>query len=168
MRQPSSWHLGRLDQLEFPSIIWAQTARIAYANPAARRLFGAPPGVLERAGIDRLVVSERRGELRNIEDVLKGGSSRRVRSVLRREDGGRIDVTMSVEPCLDAAGQVEAASVRYELIAASGRMSAAPADGRLDSRQAGRSVLLPLARGQIPLRLRCPFARESPESPSHT
>ena len=139
MRQPTSWHQSAYDQLEVPLLIVSVDRQVAYANPAARRLFGAAPGALEGAGIERLVVSERRGELRNIEDVLKGGSARRVRSVLRREDGGRLDVTMSVEPCFDAAGRVEAATVRYELIAASGRMSAAP-DGRADARQAfGRS-----------------------------
>ncbi len=133
MRQQVSGYQSDFDRLEVPLIIVAADRLIAYANPAARRLFGAAPGALEGAGIDRLVVSERRGELRNIEDVLKGGSARRVRSVLRREDGGRIDVTMSVEPSLDAAGRVEAATVRYELIAASGRMSAAP-NARTESR----------------------------------
>jgi PAS domain S-box-containing protein len=126
MRQPASWQQSGFDQLEVPLIIVSVDRQIAYANPAARRLFGASPGALEGAGIDRLVVAERRGELRNIEDVLKGGSARRVRSVVRREDGGRLDVTMSVEPCLDVVGRIEAATVRYELIAASGRMSAGP------------------------------------------
>jgi hypothetical protein len=100
--------------------------RIAYANPAARRLFAITQGTLEGSGVERLVVAERKGELRNIEEVLKGGSARRVRSVLRREDGGRVDVTMMVEPCLDALGRVEAATIRYEVIAGSGRMSSAP------------------------------------------
>ncbi|MFT3925578.1 MAG: PAS domain-containing protein [Myxococcales bacterium] len=136
MQKPTPWHQSGFEQLEVPLIIVGADRHIAYANPAARRLFGTVPGTLEGAGIDRLVVNERRGELRNIEDVLKGGSARRVRSIVRRDDGGRLDVTMSVEPCLDAAGRVEAATVRYELIAASGRMSAAP-DARGDSRQPG-------------------------------
>jgi len=63
MRQTTSWLQGGFDQLEVPLIIVATDRRIAYANPAARRLFGTAPGALEGAGIERLVVSERRGEL---------------------------------------------------------------------------------------------------------
>jgi PAS domain S-box-containing protein len=138
MSSPTPWLQHGFDQLEVPLLIVATDRRIAYANPAARRLFGAPPGALEGAGIERLVVNERRGELRNIEDVLKGGSAKRVRSMVRREDGGRLDVTMSVEPCMDAQGRVEGATVRYELIAASGRMSAAPELRGVESRAPAR------------------------------
>lgn len=162
MRQPPSWHQSGFDQLDVPLIIVAADRQIAYANPAARRLFGAPPGGLEGAGIDRLVVSERRGELRNIEDVLKGGSARRVRSAVRRDDGGRIDVTMSVEPCLDGAGRVEAASVRYELIAASGRMSVAP--DRIESRQ---STPRPLSPPPVPIVTRSGITDEYGSPMSH-
>ena len=126
MRQPASWHQSGFDQLEVPVIVVGPDRHIVYANPAAHRLFGVAPGVLERSGMDRLVVAERRGELRNIEDVLKGGSARRVRSALRREDGGRLEVTMSIEPCLDAGGKLEGATVQYEVIVGSGRMSGMP------------------------------------------
>jgi len=126
MRQPASWHQSGFDQLEVPVIVVGPDRHVAYANPAAHRLFGVAPGVLEGAGMDRLVVAERRGELRNIEDVLKGGSARRVRSALRREDGGRLEVTMSIEPCLDAGGRLEGATVQYEVIVGSGRMSGMP------------------------------------------
>ncbi len=126
MREPAWWHQSGFDQLEVPLIVVGPDRQIAYANPAARRLFGAPPGTLEGMGMERLVVPERRGELRNIEDVLKGGSARRVRSAVRREDGGRLDVTMSVEAFLGPAGALEGAVVRYEIITGSGRMSLAP------------------------------------------
>jgi hypothetical protein len=60
-----------------------------------------------------LVAPERRGELRNFDDVLQGGGARRVRSVLRREDGTRVDVTMALEPCFDDLARVSGVSVRY-------------------------------------------------------
>ncbi len=114
--------LERLDQ----PVVLVKAHKVAYANRAAHRLFGAPLDSLRGQPLERLVVAERRGELRNIDEVLRGGSTRRVRSVLRREDGGRVDVSLEIEPYFDAAGGVYGASIRYEVIPGSGRMSAAP------------------------------------------
>ncbi len=110
------WLQRAVDALDQALLLVNAERKIAYANAAAQRLFGYTPGAdstLLGLSIDRLVVSERRGELRNFEDVLRGGSARRVRSMLRREDGARIDVTMALEPSLDEQGSVTAVSVRY-------------------------------------------------------
>ncbi len=114
-----------LEQLDEPVVLVA-ARQVVYANMAAHRLFGVVPGSLKGQGLERLVVVERRGELRNIDEVLRGGSARRVRSALRREDGGRVDVSLEIEPYFDDAGALEGACVRYEVIAGSGRMSVAP------------------------------------------
>lgn len=110
------WLQRAIDALDHALLLVNAERKIAYANAAAQRLFGYTPGAestLLGLSIDRLVVTERRGELRNFEDVLRGGSARRVRSVLRREDGARVDVTMALEPSLDEQGAVTAVSVRY-------------------------------------------------------
>lgn len=110
------WLQRAVDALDQALLLVNAERKVAYANAAAQRLFGYTPGAentLLGLSIDRLVVNERRGELRNFEDVLRGGSARRVRSVLRREDGARIDVTMALEPSLDEQGAVTAVSVRY-------------------------------------------------------
>lgn len=138
MDRRNRWLDSELAQLEVPLVIVEANRLVAYANPAAHDLFGMVNGALLGQSIDRLVAPERRGELRNIEDVLAGGGARRVRSVLKRDDGSRLDVSMAVEPCVDAQGRVEAASVRYERIAASGRMSSQP--GPLSVHPRGRSM----------------------------
>jgi PAS domain S-box-containing protein len=126
MHKSAKWLASAFEQLDVPVLVVGVDRLIAYANPAAQRLFGAAPGALEGQGLERLVVPERRGELRNVEDVLAGGGARRVRSVLRRDDGSRLDVTMTVEPSLDESGRVDGATVRYEAMASTGRMSASP------------------------------------------
>jgi PAS domain S-box-containing protein len=110
------WLQRAVDALDQALLLVNGERKIAYANAAAQRLFGYAPGAessLLGLSVDRLVVNERRGELRNFEDVLGGGGARRVRSVLRREDGTRVDVTMALEPSLDEHGSVSAVSVRY-------------------------------------------------------
>jgi PAS domain S-box-containing protein len=110
------WLQRAVDALDQALLLVNAERKVAYANAAAQRLFGYTPGAessLLGLSIDRLVVNERRGELRNFEDVLRGGGARRVRSVLRREDGARVDVTMALEPSLDEHGSVIAVSVRY-------------------------------------------------------
>lgn len=107
------WLERAVDALDVALLLVAADRKVAYANAAAHRLFGLGPGLLQGLGIERLVVSERRGELRNFEDVLGGGGARKVRSVLRREDGARVDVTMVLEPCFDDGAHVTGVSVRY-------------------------------------------------------
>jgi PAS domain S-box-containing protein len=110
------WLQRAVDALDVALLLVGAERKVVYANAAAQRLFGFTPGAelsLLGLSIDRLVVTERRGELRNFEDVLSGGGARRVRSVLRREDGARIDVTMALEPCFDDSARVTGVSVRY-------------------------------------------------------
>lgn len=110
------WLERAVDALDVALLLVNAERRVVYANAAAYRLFGmpsSPPEGLMGASIERLVVPERRGELRNFEEVLRGGGARRVRSVLRREDGTRVDVTMALEPCFDDQSRVSGVSVRY-------------------------------------------------------
>jgi PAS domain S-box-containing protein len=110
------WLQSAVDALDVALLLVSAERRVAYANAAAQRLFGFAPGAehsLLGHSIERLVVTERRGELRNIDDVLRGGSARRVRSALRREDGARVDVTMALEPSLDDQGQITGVTVRF-------------------------------------------------------
>ncbi|HEX6242177.1 MAG TPA: PAS domain-containing protein [Polyangiales bacterium] len=110
------WLERAVDALDVALLLVNAERRVVYANAAAYRLFGmtagSPEGLMG-ASIERLVVPERRGELRNFEDVLRGGGARRVRTVLRREDGARVDVTMALEPCFDDQARVSGVSVRY-------------------------------------------------------
>ena len=110
------WLERAVDALDVALLLVNAERKVVYANAAAYRLFGMAPGAAEGlmgSSIERLVVPERRGELRNFEDVLRGGGARRVRSVLRREDGSRVDVTMALEPCFDDQARVSGVSVRY-------------------------------------------------------
>jgi PAS domain S-box-containing protein len=107
------WLERAVDALDVALLLIAEDRRVAYANAAAHRLYGLEPGLLQGLGVDRLIVPERRGELRNFEDVLSGGGGRKVRSVLRREDGARVDVTMVLEPCFDDQAHVSGVSVRF-------------------------------------------------------
>jgi PAS domain S-box-containing protein len=107
------WLERAVDALDIALLLVSAERKIVYANAAAHRLFGFASGHLAGMGVERLVAQERRGELRNIDDVLAGGSARKVRSVLRREDGSRVDVTMVLEPCFDDGSQVSGVSVRY-------------------------------------------------------
>lgn len=112
----SQWLERAVDALDVALLLVSAERKVVYANAAAHRLFGMAPGTLNGlAGnsIERLVAPERRGELRNFDDVLSGGGARRVRSVLRREDGSRVDVTMALEPCFDDQARVSGVSVRY-------------------------------------------------------
>ncbi len=113
MSQSSRWLERAVDALDVALLLVAADRKVAYANAAAHRLFGLAEGLLPGLGIERLIVAERRGELRNFDDVLGGGGARKVRSVLRREDGARVDVTMVLEPCLDDQAHVTGVSVRY-------------------------------------------------------
>lgn len=117
MRTPP-WLDGSVEQLETAVVIVAADRTIAYANSEAHRLFGTVPGRLAGVSMERLAVPERRGELRNIEDVLAGGAARRVRTVLGRDDGTRVSVTASYEPCFDAIGKVDRVAIRYEPVPA--------------------------------------------------
>jgi PAS domain S-box-containing protein len=112
----SQWLERAVDALDVALLLVNAERRVVYANAAAHRLFGLMPGAvngLAGNSIERLVAPERRGELRNFDDVLHGGGARRVRSVLRREDGTRVDVTMALEPCFDDHAHVSGVSVRY-------------------------------------------------------
>jgi PAS domain S-box-containing protein len=112
----TQWLERAVDALDVALLLVSAERKVVYANAAAHRLFGIPAGAnvgLTGSSLDRLVAPERRGELRNFDDVLQGGGARRVRSVLRREDGSRVDVTMALEPCFDDHARVSGVSVRY-------------------------------------------------------
>jgi PAS domain S-box-containing protein len=112
----SQWLERAVDALDVALLLVSAERKVVYANAAAHRLFGLTHGTLNGlngSSIERLVAPERRGELRNFDDVLNGGGARRVRSILRREDGSRVDVTMALEPCFDDQARVSGVSVRY-------------------------------------------------------
>jgi PAS domain S-box-containing protein len=112
----TQWLERAVDALDVALLLVSAERKVVYANAAALRLFGIDPGASASfmgSSIERLVAPERRGELRNFDDVLHGGGARRVRSVLRREDGSRVDVTMALEPCFDDHARVSGVSVRY-------------------------------------------------------
>src|SRR5262245_15006883 len=89
-----------------PTLVVGQGRRIEHANAAAEQLFRAEPGALLTATMDDLVPQERRGELRNLDDVLAGGGARRLRTAIRLADGRRIDVAATLTPTYDAQGKV--------------------------------------------------------------
>jgi PAS domain S-box-containing protein len=118
MTRTPSWLDGSVDYLDVAVVIVGEDRTIAYANQEAHRMFGAHAGRLPGLNMDRLALPERRGELRNIEDVLSGGGARRVRTALRRDDGTRVTVTATYEPCQDDHGRMTSVAIRYELLAA--------------------------------------------------
>jgi PAS domain S-box-containing protein len=126
MGPSNAWLERAVDHLDIALLLIAPERRVSYANAAAHRLFGLKNSALEGASLERLSVPERRGELRNIDEVLAGGGARKVRSAVRREDGTRVDVTMIIEPCFDEEGRVVAASIRYDAVAHLGRPSLMP------------------------------------------
>lgn len=104
-----------------PTLVVGTGRRVEHANAAAEQLFRAEPGALLALTMDDLVPPERRGELRNLDEVLAGGGARRLRTAIRLTDGRRIDVAATLTPTYDAQGRVSAVSVVYE----PGRSSAA-------------------------------------------
>ena len=143
MRKPPLWLESAVDNIDVALLVVAADYTVSYANFAAHKMFGMAHGRLEGTPMEQLIVPERRAELRNLGDVLGGGGARRVRSVLKREDGTRIDVAMTLEPCLDAAGAVGAVSVRYEVM------------------PAGRTTLTPSVRSSLPPQQRVRFVNSS-------
>ncbi len=118
MSRLPAWFDDMVEEADVAVVMVGVERAISYANKEAHRLLGSQVGRLLGLAMDRLSVPERRGELRNIEDVLQGGAARRVRTVLRREDGTRVTVTASYEPCYSDIGVVEAVAIRYELLSA--------------------------------------------------
>lgn len=114
MNPAHPWLEHLVDQLDVAVLIVGSGSAISYATPAAERMLGAASGALAGMTMDQLLPVERRGELKNFEDVLSGGSGRRLRSALRLSDGRRIDVSLTLSPLLDDQGRVAAVSARYE------------------------------------------------------
>jgi PAS domain S-box-containing protein len=123
MSRLPAWFDDATDDADIAVVMIGPERAIHYANKEAHRMLGCPAGRLLGLAMDRLSVPERRGELRNIEDVLAGGAARRVRTVLRREDGTRLTVTASYEPCYSDIGVVESVAIRYEPLSARGSLS---------------------------------------------
>lgn len=107
------WLDDTVDSLDVAVILIGADRTVAYGNAAAHHLFGLQDGGLIGAQVENLLPPERRGELRNFDDVLGGGGARKVRSALKRVDGQRLDISMVIEPCLDEEGRVAAVTVRY-------------------------------------------------------
>lgn len=148
--QEADWLERAIEAFDVSLVLVSAERRIVFANAAAHRLFGSDPSGLHSlhgSSLERLVAPERRGELKNFEDVLAGGGARRVRSIVRREDGQRVEVTMALEPCFDEHGAVTGVSVRY-----------------YDPPQ---QSLRPPAQSRPPLGMGSPLTRPSPPPP-HT
>jgi len=102
------------DQRDVACLIIGPGLVVSFATVAAERMLGAAEGALAGVTVDQLLPVERRGELKNFEDVLGGGSGRRLRSALRLSDGRRLDVGLTLAPLLDHTGRIVAVSARYE------------------------------------------------------
>ncbi len=113
MTPSDAWLASIAEQLDQAALVVGAQREILYVTAAAERLLELPAERLLGSAIDSLLPQERLGELRNFEDVLLGGAGRRLRSALRLPDGRRLDVSVTLEPCLDSAGQVVAVSARY-------------------------------------------------------
>lgn len=80
-------------------------------NPAAERLYGYSAQAAVGQSIELIVPEERQGELRSIIGRLSAGERvEQVETLRRRVDGEQIEVSLTVSPVLDAAGEVVGAS----------------------------------------------------------
>jgi PAS domain S-box-containing protein len=120
MTPSDAWLSSIAEQLDQAALVVGPGREILYVTAAAERLLQLSAQRLLGSTIDDLLPQERLGELRNFDDVLLGGAGRRLRSALRLADGRRLEVSVTLEPCLDDTGQVVAVSARY----ASARTSA--------------------------------------------
>ena len=109
-----SWLGDLVDQLDVACLVIGPGLVVSFATTGAERMLAVASGALVGVTMDQLLPVERRGELKNFEDVLSGGGSRRLRSALRLSDGRRLDVSLTLAPLLDAAGRIAAVSARYE------------------------------------------------------
>lgn len=99
-----------------PVLLVGPEGIVSYANSAAHELLGYPAHGLEGLSLEWLAPPSRHAELRNVQAVLDGQNSRRIRSAVLRVDGSVVDVAMSLEPCVNADGRVVAVSVRYDAL----------------------------------------------------
>lgn len=127
------------NDLDVALLLVGRDHRISFANAAAHQLLGYPYGGLHRLPLERLIPPARLGELQNVDAVLAGQASRRVRSLVTRASGGIVEVGLTLEPCRDDVGQVVAVSLRYELLtrAAHGSDGDEPERSRGDPMQSG-------------------------------
>jgi PAS domain S-box-containing protein len=103
-----------VDRTDVPVLLVGPDGIVSYANSAAHDLLGYPSHGLEGLSLEWLSPPSRHAELRNVQAVLEGQNSRRIRSAVLRVDGSVVDVAMSLEPCVNADGRVVAVSVRYD------------------------------------------------------
>jgi PAS domain S-box-containing protein len=101
---------------EEPMLLVGPDQTVSYANPAAHKLLGYAMGALGGLSLKWLSPPSRHGELRNIEALFTGQSTRRIRSVVLCADGKSLDVALMLEPCTDESGQVVAVSIKYEVL----------------------------------------------------
>jgi PAS domain S-box-containing protein len=107
-----------IDRTPVPVLLVSREQTVSYANRAAYDLLDYPDFSLTGLSLKWLSPPSRHEELRGIEAIFAGEPARRVQSTALRSDGGRVDVVLILEPCLDERGEVAAVSVRFELKAA--------------------------------------------------
>jgi PAS domain S-box-containing protein len=103
-----------VDRTDVAVLLVGPDGIVSYANAAAHELLGYPNHGLEGLSLEWLSPPSRHAELRNVQAVLEGQNSRRIRSAVLRVDGSVVDVAVSLEPCINADGRVVAVSVRYD------------------------------------------------------
>ncbi len=118
------------DPEEHPTVVIGADLTITHANAQVHSLLGYAPTSLVGLPAQLLWPVSRRGELKNVRDVLDGQTERRIRSAAQRNDGHVIDVRLLIDPCLDAHGKVVAVTLRWEPIPPRAPASPRTATGR--------------------------------------
>jgi PAS domain S-box-containing protein len=103
-----------VDRARVPVLLVGRGQTVTYANEAAHEFLGYRPSSLAGVSLKWLSPPSLHEQLAYVDAVFAGGDARRVRSVALGASGGRMDVTLVLEPCLDSQGEVAAVSVRYE------------------------------------------------------
>jgi PAS domain S-box-containing protein len=101
---------------EEPMMLVGRDQTVSYANPAAHKLLGYAMGALSGLSLKWLAPPSRHGELRNIDALFTGQSTRRIRSVALSAQGKNLDVALTLEPCANESGEIVAVAIKYELL----------------------------------------------------
>jgi PAS domain S-box-containing protein len=101
---------------EEPMMLVGRDQTVSYANPAAHKLLGYAMGALSGLSLRWLAPPSRHGELRNIDALFTGQSTRRIRSVALTAQGKNVDVALTLEPCANESGEIVAVAIKYEAL----------------------------------------------------
>lgn len=104
-----------IEALDVPIFLVGLDQRVMVANRAAHLLLGYQDGALKGMPMQALLVPRRQGELRNFDELARGGAARRLNTMLRRDDGGSRHVAMMLSPVTDEHGRVAAITVRADV-----------------------------------------------------